>query len=365
MLSPPADVDGHRALRRHAVERQLPADDSRDRVDRGRRRRDRGERPDARDAGRDAVEPLGLGADDREVDPARAALEDLAVLVDEEVVADVVPAVVVAVVARDAEHDRRRVLRPVLVRVDRVVHERELDLAVGGTAARRHAVAAPLGAGDDRRRADLPAPCRQARQRGAAAGGAGGRARSHEARAQGTRAALDAAAGTRRRRRSRPGRCRSPGGRCQGRGRRPRAAPSSASSRRRACARGPAPARGCRAPSPGRSGRSASGAAKTRVVCQPVADAAAPAGEGRSSEKDCARGAAATRAGRSAPSAAVAAPSFMAWRRVRRGTVIGTRRWFERTAPPPPGRFLGRRAKRQRAQSGQLPRSTTSCPPMS
>ena len=62
---------------------------------------------EAGDAGRGAVPALRLRADDGLVDPARTALEDLAVLVDEEVVADVVPAVAVAVVAGDAEHDRR------------------------------------------------------------------------------------------------------------------------------------------------------------------------------------------------------------------------------------------------------------------
>ena len=86
---------------------------------------------------------------------ARAALEDLAVLVDEEVVADVVPAVVVAVVARDAEHDRRRVGGCVAVRRRRVVDERDLHLAVVRRVARRHRGGAPRLAGDDRGRADL------------------------------------------------------------------------------------------------------------------------------------------------------------------------------------------------------------------
>ena len=99
--------------------------------------------------GRDGVAALRLRADDGLVDAARAALEDLAVLVDEEVVADVVPAVGVAVVARDAEHDRGRVLRAVVVGGDRVVDEGELDLAVVGGRARGHGVAAPLGARDD------------------------------------------------------------------------------------------------------------------------------------------------------------------------------------------------------------------------
>ena len=58
----------------------------------------------------------------------------------------------VAVEARDAEHDPGGVLGPVVVGGHRVVHERELDLAVERRLARRHAVAAPLAARDDRRR---------------------------------------------------------------------------------------------------------------------------------------------------------------------------------------------------------------------
>src|SRR5215211_1769285 len=55
---------------------------------------------------------------------------------------------------------------------------------LGGPAARRDAVAAPLGARDDRRRAELPGPPRRARQLPAAAGGARSRAGADEARAQ-------------------------------------------------------------------------------------------------------------------------------------------------------------------------------------
>jgi hypothetical protein len=89
------------------VERELPADQARERVEAGLGERDGRERPDRRDPGRGRVVALGLRADHGLVDPARAALEHLAVLVDEEVVTDVVPAVGVAVVAGDAEHDAR------------------------------------------------------------------------------------------------------------------------------------------------------------------------------------------------------------------------------------------------------------------
>ena len=77
---------------------------------------------DVRDAGGLRVEALRVGADHRLVEPAGAALVERAVLVDERVVADVVPAVRVAVVAADREHDLRRLLRRVVVQRDGVVH---------------------------------------------------------------------------------------------------------------------------------------------------------------------------------------------------------------------------------------------------
>ncbi len=62
----------------------------------------------------------------------------------------------VAVVAGDREDDPRRLLRRVVVGGHRVVDEGELDLAVDRRLARRHAVAAPGAAGDDRRRLRRP-----------------------------------------------------------------------------------------------------------------------------------------------------------------------------------------------------------------
>ena len=53
------------------------------------------------------VEAERMGTDDRLLHPAVAALEDLAVLVDEEVVADVVPPVSEHVVGLDPADDRR------------------------------------------------------------------------------------------------------------------------------------------------------------------------------------------------------------------------------------------------------------------
>ena len=60
------------------------------------------------DPDRAGVEPFGVRADHVLVDAAVAALEHLPVLVDEKVVADVVPAVALHVVDLDPAHDRRR-----------------------------------------------------------------------------------------------------------------------------------------------------------------------------------------------------------------------------------------------------------------
>ena len=82
------------------------------------------------------VESLRVRADHGLVEPAGAALVDRAVLVDERVVADVVPAVRVAVVAADREHDLRRLLRRVVVQRDRVVHLHRLHRCRSSGAAR-------------------------------------------------------------------------------------------------------------------------------------------------------------------------------------------------------------------------------------
>ena len=185
------------ALHGHAVQRELPADQAGERVQRGLRARDLRVGAEHRDPGRDAVVALRLGADDGRVDAAGAALEDLAVLVDEEVVAEVVPAVGVAVVAGDPEHDPRRVLGVVGVGRHRVVHERDLDRAVVGGRARRDGVAAPLGPGDHahRRALDLAAggDARAPAQALADPAGDGrGRQGAHEAGAQRARVAAQA-----------------------------------------------------------------------------------------------------------------------------------------------------------------------------
>jgi hypothetical protein len=106
---------------------------------------------DARDSGRLRVEALRLRSHHGAVEAARAALVEHAVLVDQSVVADVVPAVLVAVVAADRQHDRRRLLRRVVVERDRVVHDHRLDRPVQRLLARRALAGAPAGAAHEGR----------------------------------------------------------------------------------------------------------------------------------------------------------------------------------------------------------------------
>src|SRR5687767_1629683 len=108
---------------------------------------------DRGDAGRLRVEALGVGADDRLAEAAVAALVDAAEAVDQRVVADVIPAVAVAVEAADPEHDPLRLRAAVLVGGHRVMYDGGLDLSLGRgaavLAAAIVALGAPLGAGDD------------------------------------------------------------------------------------------------------------------------------------------------------------------------------------------------------------------------
>ena len=117
---------------------------------------------DQRDADGACVETLGVSADHRPPDSAVPAFEDLAVLVDEEVVADVVPAVPLHVVELDRPHDRGRLGRPVAVRAGGVVDEREVDRrGVPRRLPPDLLVRVPADARDDRRRAcDREAPQR-------------------------------------------------------------------------------------------------------------------------------------------------------------------------------------------------------------
>src|SRR5712664_3560560 len=95
-----------------------------------------------------------MRTDDWLVDAAVTPLEDLPVLVDEKVVADVVPAVPFHVVDLDAAHDRGGLRGGVRVRSGRVMHERELKSrgeTRRGTANRL--VRTPGFATDEERRA--------------------------------------------------------------------------------------------------------------------------------------------------------------------------------------------------------------------
>ena len=222
---------------RDAVQRELPADQARERLHGRRVERHVRERPETRDAGRVAVPALRLGADHGGLDATRAALEDDAVAVDEEVVTDVVPAVGVAVVARDAEDDAGRLLRRVVDRGDRVVHERGLHHAVARWVARRDLVGAPGGTRDDR-------GCAGLRRAGAGGGsvGEGADEACLEAAGGAAQAQLELVRGA--------GEDRVAVDRRRPRGW--RAAASSASSVRSPCARGPGPSAASRAPSAGR-----------------------------------------------------------------------------------------------------------------
>ena len=328
-------------------------------------------------AGRDGVPALRLRADDGLVDAARAALEHLAVLVDEEVVADVVPAVGVAVVARDAEHDRGGVLRAVVVGRDRVVDEGELYLAVAGGRARGHGVAAPFGARDDHGRPGLggaraagraPAaatPRRAPARRATAAVGRVRTKRTRRPRALPRSRSWKLVGGARPRRLGAGGRAR----RRRARGRRAGAAAPSASSRRRAggraaatsTARAARPAHADqveaarRAQDPGRApaagGRRARRPASARSSSNSEVGSASGAGRERSAP-------AGERGG--------AQPERLATGVARREHATGTRPWCRKDRlRRASGASSATAPSVARAQSGQAPRSTTSCAPTS
>ena len=99
------------------------------------------------------LKPMRVRAEHRPGDPALAPLEQGAALVDQEVVADVVPLVAAHVVRLDAADDRRRVGAAVAVGAGRVVHEEHLHVA--GVLRRcpdDRLVGAPPGPGDHGRR---------------------------------------------------------------------------------------------------------------------------------------------------------------------------------------------------------------------
>ena len=132
------------------MERQLPAEQGSDRLDRRPGGRHAGERPHHRDAGGDAVPAAGLRADHRHRHSAGPPLEHPAETVDEEVVANVVPAAAVPVVSGDGENDRGRLGGRVGVDALGVVNEGHRHLAERRPGPRGNARRAPAGAGDYR-----------------------------------------------------------------------------------------------------------------------------------------------------------------------------------------------------------------------
>ena len=105
------------------------------------------------DAHRAGVEALRVGAHDGPIDAARATLEHLAVLVDEKVVADVVPAVARHVVELNSPHDRGRLLSRVVVRAGGVMDKHEADVRRECGRPLELLVRAPGEAADERRAA--------------------------------------------------------------------------------------------------------------------------------------------------------------------------------------------------------------------
>ena len=146
-------------LRRRGIdvrEVEAPGEQLRERLARLRGHRQRAVLAEHGDADRAGVEPLRMRADDVALDPAVAALVDGAEPVDEEVVADVVPAVPLDVEELDRPHDRGRLRRRVAVGAGRVVDESQPQR---GRERRPGAadllVRVPAFAGDDRGRARL------------------------------------------------------------------------------------------------------------------------------------------------------------------------------------------------------------------
>ena len=123
------------------------------------------------------VEAPRVRTDHVPVDAAVAALVDRAVAIDEEVVADVTPAVRLDVVGLNAAHDRCRLRGRVVVGAGRVVDDREPDArCIGGAAPTDRLVGTPCRSRHDRRgagdgcRAERDHLLRAAYQRGSEIG---------------------------------------------------------------------------------------------------------------------------------------------------------------------------------------------------
>ena len=119
---------------------------------RGLRQRRQRAVPDHGDAHAAGVEALGVRADDRSVDASAAALVDAAVGVDQEVVANVVPAVRAHVVGVDRADDRGHVAWRVAVRRVGVMHEDHAHrVGVARSRPAHRLVRPPPGPRDDGR----------------------------------------------------------------------------------------------------------------------------------------------------------------------------------------------------------------------
>ena len=130
-----------------------------------RRHRQRAVLAEHRHADGAGVESLRVRADDVLVDAAVTALVDGAEAIDEEVVADVVPAVALHVVELDRPHERRCLRGRVPVRAGRVVDEREPQRArVGGSCATNLLVRVPALPWHDRGRTGALQPSARGRR---------------------------------------------------------------------------------------------------------------------------------------------------------------------------------------------------------
>ena len=159
----------------HVRDRQFPPDHFADLLDHRLWRRHGGVVAHHRNAEGVAVEPAGMRALHGLVQPAVTALEGLAVLVDQHVVANVAPAEVLGVVGVDAAHDARRLFFGVVIRSGGVVDgRRDHAIVVVRVAAPHPFVGAPALARNDvghRRIGDIPIRARLGADRRIRAGG--------------------------------------------------------------------------------------------------------------------------------------------------------------------------------------------------
>ena len=176
-------------MRGHAVQRELPRQQALERCPGGGGDAHVDEAAQHGHAGRDQVVAARLRAHDGLIDASRAGLEDAPEEVDHEVVADVVPAVHIAMEGVDRAQHRRHLAGAVAVGVLGVVHERHPHRAIVGGDPRTGDSPGPRPASDDRRLARSRR--KQGAERGSAAACASGPASSASRRAPPPRAHVD------------------------------------------------------------------------------------------------------------------------------------------------------------------------------